>query len=59
MPAATSRAALSMTQDLIYCTTGGCIKNQKHVALPLTEKRLTRSVQLVDILNKIWSWAMQ
>ena len=52
LPAATRSAALSMAQDLIYCTTGGIIKNPKHVALPLTEKHLIRSVQLVDILNK-------
>ena len=52
VPASTRRSALSLAQDLVHCTTNGHIKNPKHVALPLTVKHLTRSVQLVEMLNK-------
>lgn len=52
VPVATCRTALSLAQDLVHCTTGGRIKNPKHVALPMTVKHLTRSVQLVEMLNK-------
>ena len=52
VPIATRRTVLSMAQDLVHCATSGRIKNPKHVALPLTVKHLTRSVQLVEMLNK-------
>ena len=52
VPASTHRTALSLAQDLVHCMTNGRIKNPKHAALPLTVKHLTRSVQLVEMLNK-------
>ena len=45
VPATTRRTALSLPQYLVH------IKNPKHVAFPLTVKQLSRSVQLVEMLN--------
>ena len=48
----TQRHVISVAQDIIHCTRKGQIRTPKHFALPLTVKHLTRSEQLVSLLNK-------
>ena len=43
---------MSILQDIIYCTTNGHIRTCKHLALPLTVRQLTRSEQVVHLLNQ-------
>ena len=45
------RRILSITQDILFCTRRGRVKPPKHVALPMAIYHLTRSTQLVSLLN--------
>ena len=42
---------MSIAQDHLHCVSGGRLKTPKHVVLPLTVRQLTRSSQVVEILN--------
>ena len=44
--------ALSILQDLVYCTTNGRLRTCKHLALPVAVRHLTRSTQVVSLLNR-------
>ena len=46
-----NRLVISIAHDLLHCVSGGRVKTPKHVVLPLTVRHLTRSSQLVEILN--------
>lgn len=46
------RHALSILQDLVHCTTHGRIRTCKHLALPMTVRHLTRSEQVITLLNQ-------
>ena len=46
------RHAMSLMQDMIHCTTNGCIRTCRHLALPLTVRHLTHSEQVVTLLNR-------
>ena len=50
--ASTHRYVNSIGQDIIHCATDGRIRTPKHSALPLTVQHLTRSEQLVSVLNR-------
>ena len=43
---------LSLAQDIIFAVSHGRILTLKHVALPLTLRHLTRSRQVVTLLNR-------
>ena len=43
---------MSVLQDLVHCTTRGRIRTCKHLALPSTVRHLTRSQQVVNLLNR-------
>ena len=43
---------LSISQDMIHCTTRAMVKMPKHVALPMAVRHLTGSAQLVKMLNR-------
>ena len=43
---------LSLAQDMIFAVSQGRILTPKHVALPLTVRHLTRSEQVVTLLNR-------
>ena len=45
------RRILSIAQDILCCTRRGRVKSSKHVALPKAIYHLTRSTQLVSLLN--------
>lgn len=45
------RRILSIAQDILFCTRRGRVKPPKHVALPMAVYHLTRSTQLVSLLN--------
>ena len=45
------RRILSIAQDILFCTRRGRVKPPKHVALPMAIYHLTRSTQLVSLLN--------
>ena len=45
------RHVMSIAQDMLHVVSNGRVKTPKHVVLPLTERHLTRSSQLVEILN--------
>lgn len=53
LPDTSHRHVLSITQDLLHCVSGERIKTPKHVVLRMTIKHLTRSSQLVGILNHL------
>ena len=46
-----NRYVMSIAQDMLYVVSNGRVKTPKHVVLPLTVRHLTRSSQLVEILN--------
>lgn len=46
------RRVLSLAQDIIFAVSHGRILTPKHVALPLTVRHLTRSEQVVTLLNR-------
>ena len=46
------RRVLSIAQDILYCSRGGLLKTPKHVLLPMAVHHLTRSAQLVLMLNR-------
>ena len=46
------RQVLSVAQDVLYCARRGRVKTPKYVLLPLTVQHLTRSSQVVTILNR-------
>jgi hypothetical protein len=46
------RQILSIGQDLVYAASRGKIRTPKHIALAMTTKHLTRSKELVTILNR-------
>ena len=41
-----------IAQDILYCSRGGLLKTPKHVLLPMAVHHLTRSAQLVLMLNR-------
>ena len=49
----THQRVLSLSQDIIYCTTKGRIKPPKHIALPVALKHLTGSEKVVIPLNRL------
>ena len=49
---AADRRITSVAQDIIFSASNGKIRKQKHFSLPLTVQHLTRSEQLVSILNR-------
>ena len=49
----THQRVLSLSQDIIYCTTKGRIKPPKHIALPVALKHLTGSEKVVTLLNRL------
>ena len=46
-----NRHVMSIAQDMLHIVSNGRVKTPKHVILPLTVRHLTRSLQLVEILN--------
>ena len=46
-----NRHVMSIAQDMLHVVSNGRLKTPKHVVLPLTMRHLTRSSQLVEILN--------
>ena len=46
-----NRRVMSIVQDMLHVVSNGRMKTPKHVVLPLTVRHLTRSSQLVEILN--------
>ena len=53
LPDSSHRHVLSIAQDLLHCVSRGRVKTPKHVVLPMTVRHLTRSSQLVGILNHL------
>ena len=49
----THRHIMSVAQDVVHITTQGCVRTPKHFMLPLFVKHLTRSSQLVTMLNRL------
>ena len=53
VPSATAhRAVLSIANDVIYRTTFGRIKSEKHISLPMAVRHLTGSKQVIQLLNR-------
>ena len=48
-----NRHIISIAQDLVHITSQGRVRTPKHFMLPLTVQHLTRSTQLVTILNRL------
>ena len=46
------RLVLSLAQDLLYNVSKGRMKTPKHVALPIAVKNLTRSKEVITLLNR-------
>ena len=49
----THRHIMSVAQDVVHTTTQGRVRTPKYFMLPLTVKHLTRSSQLVTMLNRL------
>ena len=49
----THRHIMSVAQDVVHITTQGRVRTPKHFMLPLTVQHLTRSSQLVTMLNRL------
>ena len=52
VPETTHRRVLSIAQDIIYTAHNGPVKTPKHVLLPTAIHHMTRSVQVVSLLNR-------
>lgn len=50
--AASNRRILSLAQDMIFTSTKGSIKPEKHLTLAMTMKNLTGSRKSLEILNR-------
>ena len=46
------RRILSIGQDLVYASPNGRVKTPKHVSIAMTVKNLTRSSQVITLLNR-------
>lgn len=47
-----NRVVLSISHDIIYRTTCGRIKSEKHISLPMAVRHLTGSKQVITLLNR-------